>query len=376
MSKDLVLSERLSDVTLKVRHAGFSWRLPAHSLMLVNRSSVFRLMMEERPEDEKPVPITVVSMEPNTAINLLRYVYTSEIPVELSADLIIASEKYGFHDLRETLEDRLLPDLSVTQACRILEELEQRVTPVGNCSIRDVCRSLIQRHALLVFGTDLVLELSKKTMVRLLQSDCLNVPDEAYLFWGIWRWGRMQCSKSNRLLTQESVATFLDELIVLISAWHNILEPKRNDEGNLCLQVSFDRDILLIGMMLEVGTSEQIEAYVRLFRETDGSELRRQRIGWTRCALRRTSPNAPPESWAEASLVFLEPLFLERNEIYSIYFQSYSNECFLPTGTADSRRKKIDPAFAAFHGDAVSAVRELYLVPNVTVTWGPRGPLD
>lgn len=72
MAQDLVLNEKMSDVVLKVRHNGYSWRFPVHSLLLNARSAVLREMVEDRAADIHASPITIVGLEPQTAISILR----------------------------------------------------------------------------------------------------------------------------------------------------------------------------------------------------------------------------------------------------------------------------------------------------------------
>lgn len=73
MAKDLVLQERLNDVILKIQDDGFSWRIPAHSLLLVNRSSIFQEMLDERATDgERPTHLTMIGIKPETAVAVLK----------------------------------------------------------------------------------------------------------------------------------------------------------------------------------------------------------------------------------------------------------------------------------------------------------------
>lgn len=134
----------------------------------------------------------------------------------MTADLLIATEKYGITELRDRLEERFMSDMTLSEACHTLEELKQRQPADDECVIKSACFNLIEMHALTIFGSDLVFLLGKTTLIELLKSNNLNIPDEAYVFWGIWRWGRRQSSMNERSLKDTDVAAYIDDLIILI----------------------------------------------------------------------------------------------------------------------------------------------------------------
>lgn len=143
--------------------------------------------------------------------NFYRYIYENEYPADITADLILAAQKCNLQGLEDHLLDRLTEDMTLLQACQIFEELHLR-HPMKS-PIKDICFQLMERHAFIVFATDMIFHLSRQTLTLLLASDHLNVPDEAYLFWGIWRWGRRESSMNERSLKDEDVAAYIGDLI-------------------------------------------------------------------------------------------------------------------------------------------------------------------
>ncbi|GBN85516.1 hypothetical protein AVEN_185330-1 [Araneus ventricosus] len=215
MSSHLVLNDQMSDVTLKVSHSGYSWRFPAHSTLLCAKSQVFQEIIEMR-RDEFPPIINIMGVQPDTMLQLLRYVYTHEYPTEVTADLLSAAEKFRLTDLRERLEEMALQNLTIGGACHLLESLEMREPLMEDCIVKATCMTVIESHAYVVFSSDLIFTFGKNTLLKLLESCRLNVPDEAVVFWGVWRWGRRYCSQNNRPLTEEALVEVLTDMLVHI----------------------------------------------------------------------------------------------------------------------------------------------------------------
>nr|XP_042913463.1 BTB/POZ domain-containing protein 9-like [Parasteatoda tepidariorum] len=216
MAENLVLSEQMSDVVLKVRHNGYSWRFPGHSLLLNARSSVLRDILEQRADDAYASPITIVGLEPETAVAILRYIYSGTLPTKVTANLIAAAEKYDLESLRDYLEEMVITDLTIQQACQMLNGFEHELPLTDDCALKTACFTLLESHAYTVFASDSVLNLSKNTLLRLLESDKLNVPDESVVFWGIWRWGIYNSSRSGRSLEDGNVSSYIHDILSLL----------------------------------------------------------------------------------------------------------------------------------------------------------------
>ncbi|KAG8197607.1 hypothetical protein JTE90_001539 [Oedothorax gibbosus] len=421
MASDLVISDEKSDLTLKVRHAGYTWRFPAHSLLLTAKSEKFREMIEDRKiedQEESPLNVTIVGTHPDTILTLLKYIYSGEHPTEVTPDLLVAAEKYGLQSLRDHLEDDLLPNLSVTEACHLLEEYQ----PLGDEGlVKAACRQVLERNAFHVFSSDLVFSLGRRSLLCLLTSDDLNVPDESVVFWGVWRWGRRMCSMNGRRMDDETVAGYIEDMLKLLrmcslrkrdgipgaamecfsrclckrsayqvpedvleqcmqfqlcGTWEGLTDVLNTDRGNLCFQVSFDRSAILYGVSLEICAPELSEAFIQMFRESDGKEVLRQKIDCFRCSVRKLNRTSQlPDTWLSSDFVFSEPLSLSGKEIYSAYIRlACEEQCCLPTVLLSGRRKRLGKAWASLHGQAVVAVRELYVVPDAQVS-GPALPI-
>lgn len=75
---------------------------------------------------------------------------------------------------------------------------------------------MIEKNAFRVFSSDLVFVLGRRSLLSLLASDDLNVPDESTLFWGVWRWGRKMCCMNDRRLDEETVAGYIEDMLRLL----------------------------------------------------------------------------------------------------------------------------------------------------------------
>ncbi|CAL1279798.1 unnamed protein product [Larinioides sclopetarius] len=414
MSSHLVLNDQMSDVILKVSHSGYSWRFPAHSTLLCSKSQVFQEMIEMQ-KDEFPPIINIMSVHPDTMLQLLRYVYTHEYPTEVTADLLSAAEKFRLTDLRERLEEMALQNLTIEGACHLLESLEMREPLMQDCVVKATCMSVIESHAYVVFSSDLIFTFGKNTLLKLLESCRLNVPDEAVVFWGIWRWGRRYCSQNNRPMTEEALVEVLTDMLVHMrqssvqnreripavawgkfcsclpkrcryvvpedslefcttwqpcGSWESMTENQEGETRSLCLQMSFDKPVMLMGITFEICVADLEKAYLLVFRELDRKELFRQEINCFQCSFRKLSRTSDSEPWLKADVLLSEPLILSGGEIYSVYLQTCGKPSALPRALPQQQKKRIGSVYGMVHGQTVVAVQQLYLIPDVKATWG------
>lgn len=118
---------------------------------------------------------------------------------------------------------------------------------------------------------------------------------------------------------------------------------------------------------------KELECFIRIIREPC-SELRRQRISCVQIASQNLSAEEAPETRVESQIILHEPLFLTPGSIYSLLLKGSFESCKFVWGTLRKKRMKVGNTFVNFHGDGVSSVREIYVIPDATKTWGPRGP--
>ncbi|XP_049769781.1 ankyrin-1-like isoform X2 [Schistocerca cancellata] len=110
-----------ADVTLCVRGG----EVEAHSLILAARSPVFAAMLLQHDTEEAASGrVQIPDVEAATMRQLVRYVYTDEVPEgkESAAELLVAADKYGLLLLKEDCEDRLLQNLCLENVaeCAVL----------------------------------------------------------------------------------------------------------------------------------------------------------------------------------------------------------------------------------------------------------------
>lgn len=118
---------------------------------------------------------------------------------------------------------------------------------------------------------------------------------------------------------------------------------------------------------------KELECFIRIIREPC-REIRRQRIPCVQTASQNSNPDEAVESRVESQVILHEPLFLIPGHIYSLLLKGSFESCKFVWGTLRKKRMKVGNTFVNFHGDGVSSVREIYVIPDATSTWGPRGP--
>ncbi|GIY19259.1 hypothetical protein CEXT_56991 [Caerostris extrusa] len=414
MSFHLLMNDELSDVTLKVSHAGYTWRFPAHATLLSSKSCKFKEMLEERMDGDNKFTVNVIGTQPDTMLQILRYMYSNEYPTEVTADNLSAARKFHLRDLENHLEELAVQNLTIDQACNLLENLETYGSILDDCIVKFACMSVIEKHAYIVFSSDFVLGFSRKVLLKVLESCELNVPDESVLFWGVWRWGKRYSSQNTRFLTDERLIEVLADMLACIrqssvrqlegipqkaickfnsclprrcryrvpedslsfcttwqpsGSWEILTEPSAGETRALCLQVSFDKKVILMGITFEICVPDLEKAYLLVFRELDRKELLRQEINCFQCSFRKLSRTSASESWLKAEVLLSEPLILSGVQIYSVYLQTRGKPCSLPRALPPQHKKRIANVFATVHGQDVAAVKELHLMPDVKCTW-------
>ena len=91
----LLVDGHLSDVALRVRDQNF----PVHRAILAARSPVFRAMFTSNMKESVAEEILIDDMEPDVMEELLRCVYTDQVPVECGCDMLIAFDRFGLISL-------------------------------------------------------------------------------------------------------------------------------------------------------------------------------------------------------------------------------------------------------------------------------------
>ena len=116
----------LSDVTFNVRDQQF----PAHKGILAARSPVFSAMFQHPSKEKMTGVVDVPDIEPDVFKELLRYIYTGEVPWnrmdEVAAGLLAAADKYLLEKLKNACEEHLTDRISPANCIKLLSLDEKR----------------------------------------------------------------------------------------------------------------------------------------------------------------------------------------------------------------------------------------------------------
>ena len=97
----LLVDDNLSDVVLRVSDQKF----PVHRAILAARSPVFRAMFTSSMKESVAGEISIEEIEPDVMKELLRCVYTDQVPVECGCDMLIAFDRFGLTSLLDRCQD-------------------------------------------------------------------------------------------------------------------------------------------------------------------------------------------------------------------------------------------------------------------------------
>ena len=99
----LLVDGHLSDVVLRVGDRKF----PVHRAILAANSPVFRAMFTSDMKESVAEEIPIEDIEPDVMEELLRCVYTDQVPVECRYDMLIAFDRFGLISLLDRCQDRV-----------------------------------------------------------------------------------------------------------------------------------------------------------------------------------------------------------------------------------------------------------------------------
>ena len=92
---NLLVNGHLSDVALRVGDRKF----PVHRAILAAKSPVFRAMFTSDMKESVAEEILIDDMEPDVMKEVLKCVYSDQIPVECGCDMLIAFDRFGLISL-------------------------------------------------------------------------------------------------------------------------------------------------------------------------------------------------------------------------------------------------------------------------------------
>ena len=97
----LLLDGHFSDVVLCVGDRKF----PVHRAILAARSPVFRAMFTSNMKESVAEEIQIEEIKPDVMEEILRCVYTDQVPVECGCDVLIAFDRFGWISLFDRCQD-------------------------------------------------------------------------------------------------------------------------------------------------------------------------------------------------------------------------------------------------------------------------------
>ena len=100
---NLLVDGHLSDVVLRVGDRKF----PVHRAILAARSPVFRAMFTSDMKESVAEEIQIEDMEPDVMKEVLKCVYSDQIPVECGCDMLIAFDRFGLISLFDRCQDKI-----------------------------------------------------------------------------------------------------------------------------------------------------------------------------------------------------------------------------------------------------------------------------
>ena len=110
----------LCDVTFNVRRQEFR----AHKTILAARSPVFSAMFQHPSKEKMTGVVDVPDIEPDVFKELLRYIYTGEVPLnrmdEVAVGLLAAADKYLLEKLKKACGDHLVNKMSPKNCVQLL----------------------------------------------------------------------------------------------------------------------------------------------------------------------------------------------------------------------------------------------------------------
>ena len=116
---NLLVDDHFSDIVLCVGDRKF----PVHRAILAASSPVFRAMFTSNMKESIAEEISIEDIEPYVMKELLRCVYTNQVPVECGCDMLIAFDRFGLISLLDRCHDSVT--ITVENALEVFAVAEE-----------------------------------------------------------------------------------------------------------------------------------------------------------------------------------------------------------------------------------------------------------
>ncbi|CAG2245809.1 BTBD3_6 [Mytilus edulis] len=181
---DMYLDEHLADIHFSFPKEKSIQPVPAHKMILVAKSPVFKAMFcGDLAEKGSTIKITDITAK--TFRQMLKHVYTDKlfINADTVGALLHASQKYQLESLTNDCESYLRQNLSLHNACTIL----QQAADFALFELASSSHNFLCKHATDIISSEDFLNLSKENLKKILECDGFCT-DEILIFNGMMKW--------------------------------------------------------------------------------------------------------------------------------------------------------------------------------------------
>ena len=204
-------NELMSDVFFTVGKSE-KMRIPAHKYVMGISSPVFYAMFYGRMA-EKGCEIKIADCEPNSFMELLRYIYYDEAKIDPSNvfGILYLAKKYIVPFLAENCVQFLEENIDHQNAFTLLAQARYFCEP----KLEEKCWEIIDRETSKVLSSDSFTEIDHETLLAVLTRDTLTVL-EAELFKAVKHWAEAECNRKILPPTPENKRSVLSSALYFV----------------------------------------------------------------------------------------------------------------------------------------------------------------
>lgn len=193
-NKFMFNNELLSDVYFVVGKTSENRKtIPGHKFVLAISSPVFFAMFYGRMADQKK-DIAITDCEPDSFLELLRYIYYDGIELDASNVLgtLYLAKKYIIPFLADKCIEFLENNIDYQNAFTLLAQARYFCAP----KLEEKCWEIIDRDTSSVLSTESFTEIDHDTLMAVLARDKLTI-QEFELFKAAKKWAEQECERRN-----------------------------------------------------------------------------------------------------------------------------------------------------------------------------------
>ncbi|CAG5118785.1 unnamed protein product [Candidula unifasciata] len=158
----------------------------AHRCIMSARCAVFKAMLAEKNNsDEKDVPYVLPDVSPSIFLAMLEFIYTNCVTLSpnTATDLLATALEYGLDGLRDLCVDYLVTNLSVSNACDVM----QSAVTYNQNDLKEKAIVFIEDNTAEIVKSKSFQEINEDALVAILQSSRLTI-DEMDLYKAVKDW--------------------------------------------------------------------------------------------------------------------------------------------------------------------------------------------